>query len=146
MWHIVHRNQHIQKTLCLNQQDISSTPKMDRGGFSTILVIGYLLACHRRDLCSISRPVHVGFVVDKAALRQVFLRLLPFSHVGVISPVLPNSHFIPLTPPMLYDLRSWLCLCHLSAKLHGAMFQKFLSSYLSLSNWCRIILLSSLMC
>jgi len=39
--YIVHRDQHIQKTFCLNQQDISSTPKMDRAGFSTISVIGY---------------------------------------------------------------------------------------------------------
>jgi hypothetical protein len=126
--YIVPRDQHIQKTFCLLQQDISSTPKMDRASFSKISVIGYMLACHRRGLCLSSGPVHLGFVVDKAALRQVFLRL-PFSHVCVISLLLPNSYFIPLTPPVLYDLRSCPCLCHLCAKLHGAMSQKFISSY-----------------
>jgi hypothetical protein len=32
--------------------------------------------------------VHVGFVVDKVALRQVFLRVLRFSPVNLIPPVL----------------------------------------------------------
>jgi hypothetical protein len=32
--------------------------------------------------------VHVGFVVDKVALRQVFLRVLRFSPVNFIQPVL----------------------------------------------------------
>jgi hypothetical protein len=32
--------------------------------------------------------VHVGFVVDKVALGQVFLRVLRFSYVNFISPVL----------------------------------------------------------
>jgi hypothetical protein len=32
--------------------------------------------------------VHVGFVVDKAALGQVFPRLLRFSHVNFITPIL----------------------------------------------------------
>jgi len=86
---------------------------VDRASFSKISVIGYLLACHRRGLCLISGTVHLGFVVDKAALRQVFLILLPFSHIGIISPLLPNSYVIPLTPPVLYDLRSWLCVIYL---------------------------------
>jgi hypothetical protein len=34
------------------------------------------------------RPVHVGFVVDKVALGQVFLRVLRFSPVNTIQPLL----------------------------------------------------------
>jgi hypothetical protein len=34
------------------------------------------------------RSVHVGFVVDKVALGQVFLRVLRFSPVNFIPPVL----------------------------------------------------------
>ena len=35
-----------------------------------------------------SRVIHVGFVVDKVALRQVFPRVLGFSPVNFIPPVL----------------------------------------------------------
>jgi hypothetical protein len=34
------------------------------------------------------RPVHVGFVVDKVAMRQVFLRVFRFSPVNIILPLL----------------------------------------------------------
>jgi hypothetical protein len=34
------------------------------------------------------RSFHVGFLVDKVALGQVFLRILRFSRVNFISPVL----------------------------------------------------------
>jgi hypothetical protein len=34
------------------------------------------------------RAVHMGFVVDKAALRQVFLRVLRFSPVNTIPPLI----------------------------------------------------------
>jgi hypothetical protein len=32
--------------------------------------------------------IHVGFVVDKVALGQIFLLVLRVVHVGIISPVL----------------------------------------------------------
>jgi len=70
--YIVHRDQHIQKTFCLHKQDIASTPKMDRAGFSNISVIGCLLASHHRGLRLISGPVHVGFVVDKQHWDRFF--------------------------------------------------------------------------
>jgi hypothetical protein len=33
-----------------------------------------------------TESVHVGFVVNKVALGQVFLQILPFSHVNIIPP------------------------------------------------------------
>jgi hypothetical protein len=39
--------------------------------------------------------IHVGFVVDKVALGQVFLRVLPFSPASIIPPLL----HIHLSPP-----------------------------------------------
>jgi hypothetical protein len=44
-------------------------------------------AIGRRPLTAEAR-VHVGFVVDKVALGQVFLRVLRFSPVNFIPPVL----------------------------------------------------------
>jgi branched-subunit amino acid transport protein len=38
--------------------------------------------------------VHVGFVVDKVALGQVFLRVLPFSPASIIPPLF-HSHLSP---------------------------------------------------
>jgi len=40
------------------------------------------------------RPVHVGFVVDRVALRQVFLQVLRFPTIIVIPPVLHIHLFI----------------------------------------------------
>ena len=37
------------------------------------------------------RSVHVRFVVDEVALRQVFLRVLLFSPVSII-PLMPHNH------------------------------------------------------
>jgi hypothetical protein len=33
-------------------------------------------------------PINVGFVVDKVALGQVFLRVIPFSPVNIVPPSL----------------------------------------------------------
>jgi hypothetical protein len=38
------------------------------------------------------RSIHVGFVVEKVALGQVFLRVLRFSPVNIIPPSLSNSY------------------------------------------------------
>jgi hypothetical protein len=46
---------------------------------------------HRGGPGSIPGSVHVGFVVDKVALGQVFPRVLRFSPVNFIPPVL---HFL----------------------------------------------------
>jgi hypothetical protein len=40
------------------------------------------------------RSIHVGFVVDKVALGQVFLRVLRFSPANIIPP-LPHIHLSP---------------------------------------------------
>jgi hypothetical protein len=40
------------------------------------------------------RSVHVGSVVDKVALGQVFLRVLQFSPVNITSPLL-HTHLSP---------------------------------------------------
>jgi hypothetical protein len=46
-----------------------------------------------------ARQVNVGFVVGKAALGQVFLRVLPFSPpVGIIPPLLRNN-ILPTNHP-----------------------------------------------
>jgi hypothetical protein len=41
-----------------------------------------------------ARPVHVGFVVDKVAVEPGFLRVLRFSPVSIIVPVLLANSFI----------------------------------------------------
>jgi len=47
-----------------------------------------------------SRPVHVGFVVEKFALEQAFLQVLQFSSVsGIIPPVV---YILSHLPPTLY--------------------------------------------
>jgi len=40
------------------------------------------------------RPVHVGFVVDRVAMRQVFLQVLRFPTIIIIPPVLHIHLFI----------------------------------------------------
>jgi hypothetical protein len=42
------------------------------------------------------RPVYMGFVVNKVALGQVFLRVLHLSPVSIIPPMLHSSSFICL--------------------------------------------------
>ena len=127
MWHLVqvHRYQRFQKkkTCCLHHQDISSILKIDTAHSCRILVSGYLSACHCRGL-NWSQASPCGIWGGQSGVETGFSPSTWFSPVGAILPVLPNSYFIPLTSPVLYDLRSWLCLCHLSAKLHGAMSQK----------------------
>jgi hypothetical protein len=54
------------------------------------------------------RPVHVGFVVDKVAMRQVFSPLLPIFPCHYYSTNAPQSFLIPLSP-MLYNLCTWRC-------------------------------------
>jgi hypothetical protein len=46
------------------------------------------LACYTGKSSSKSDSVHVGFVVDKVALGQVFPRVLRFSPLNFIPPVL----------------------------------------------------------
>jgi len=41
-----------------------------------------------------SGSIHVGFVVDKAAMKQVLLRVLPLSPVGIISRILHTNLLI----------------------------------------------------
>jgi hypothetical protein len=46
-----------------------------------------------------SGPVHVGFLVNKGTLEQVFLRVLRFSPVSII---LPTPHFHSSITDALY--------------------------------------------
>jgi hypothetical protein len=48
-----------------------------------------------------SRPIRVRFVIDKVALEQVFLRILPFLPVSIISLIL-HIHF-QLNSPLLSE-------------------------------------------
>jgi hypothetical protein len=60
---------------------------------------------HHGDLGFNPRPVHVGFVVDKVAMGQVFLQVLRYSPVSIVPPLLhipslsTNNEYITL-----YDL------------------------------------------
>ena len=56
----------------------------------------------------LSQPVHVRFVVGRVALEQVYLRILRFSLVSIISAMLPihfhiNNTFIRTSGPSLWD-------------------------------------------
>jgi hypothetical protein len=53
--------------------------------------------------------VHVGFVVDKAAVGQVFLRVLRFSHANIIPPLL-HTHLSP--PHEVCDSSDQAAHCH----------------------------------
>jgi hypothetical protein len=53
--------------------------------------------------------VHVGFVVDKVALGQVFLRVLRFFPVSFIPSVLHNNHRVAQDASRLRCVRSVCC-------------------------------------
>jgi hypothetical protein len=56
--------------------------------YATLLGRAMAQASHRGSPGSIPGSVYVGFVMDKVALGQVFLRVLRFSPVNFIPPVL----------------------------------------------------------
>jgi hypothetical protein len=56
------------------------------------------------------RAVHVGFVVDKVSLKHVFLLVLQFSSVGIIS-LLLHIH--------LYKTLSLMCFCCCCCCVYG---------------------------
>jgi len=49
-------------------------------------------AIHERPLTATGQ-INVGFVVEELALRRIFLRILPTSHVGII----PPKHHVPIS-------------------------------------------------
>jgi len=42
------------------------------------------------------KPVYMGYVAEKVALRQTFLRVLRLSHVSIIPPMPHNHSFVRL--------------------------------------------------
>jgi hypothetical protein len=63
-----------------------------------ISVKGYVMAL-RQLVTSLSlwrprvdhKPIHMGLVVDKVAVGQVFLQVLQFSLISIIPPMLPHQ-------------------------------------------------------
>jgi hypothetical protein len=68
---------------------------MERNGFRTRLADPQAVPCLRRLVAGLSQrspgfafgSIHVGFVLDKVTLGQVFLRVLRFSPVNIIPPL-----------------------------------------------------------
>ena len=55
------------------------------------------------------RPVHVNSAVDKAAMRQVLLRFLRFSHVCIIPPMVHTNLYLTLLLKEGQAGEDWLC-------------------------------------
>jgi hypothetical protein len=82
-----------------------------------------------RGLCLDLRPVLVEIMADRMALEQIFLWVIQFSHIGIISPVLHTFIWF-LFPLILYNLCSWQ---HHSIK-HFSSCQEFL--WWDSHSWC----------
>jgi branched-subunit amino acid transport protein len=63
--------------------------------------------------------IHVGFVVDRVALGQVFLRVLQFSPANIIPPLL-HIHLLP--PHEVCDSSNQAAYCHHLGPKLGASF------------------------
>jgi hypothetical protein len=79
--------------------------------FSQYINSWCLVAClSTQSTVFISRPVYVGFVIDKVVLRQVFLPVLQFYTISIILLMSHNESLIYSFTSLLstsYNFRKW---------------------------------------